>query len=750
MMATGIQKNFPDRTLRDFFSVLFRQKRKVILFFCFVIITTALGTFLAPKIYQSQAKLLVRLGRESVTLDPTAAMGQVVNISQTRENEIKSELEILNSRDLAEEVVDTIGYQAFLTTFGNPDAFIKSDSSRSPGKTKPKGSAFGAQYNGQADQGNLPKQMKDRDEAIRNLIKTLTIEFQKNSNIITIAYDAPSQKLSQLVVAKLIDFYLDKHISVHRTAGSEDFFSKQAEELRAKLAQTEEALRDLKNKTGVASVTEQRSILLNRIGSLQRAIEETDAALAASRSKVQAMQSTLAGLPKTLLRTKIAGYSGNPIDYLQQRLHDLQLKEQDLLSKYTEKNPLVMEVRRQIAGAQALLKNEDATHGQVTQLALLVEKATLSELQGKTAALKGGLAEAQGELRNLNESEIKLAQLHREVEIQTANYRSYADKLEQARIDRALEMGRISNISVVQPATYPVKPIRPRKALNLALGLFLGVFGGLGIAFLAEHMDHSFQTPDDVEKMLQLPVLAVIPRHDNRGGAAATMREKGPILFPRTAVGRDVSLEAQGYQAIINHIRLATAGSKQTASLFAITSWHKGEGVSSIAANIAISLANLTDGRILLVDANLNQPSVHMIFGVSRSPGLTEIFGKAQLDTVVIKPSSIKNLDILPSGQGEVNLSLLFDSKPFAELLSLWRREYSYVIFDMPAMGEVSAGIRLATLADGVFLVVEADRTRWEVAQQAKEMLAQAKVNVLGVVLNKRQFPIPEWLYRIL
>ena len=174
------------------------------------------------------------------------------------------------------------------------------------------------------------------------------------------------------------------------------------------------------------------------------------------------MQTTLSGLPKTLIRTKISGYSGNPIDYIQQRLHDLQLKEQDLLSNFTEKNQQVQEVRREIAEARGLLNKEGATHAQVTQLAMLTEKATVSELQGKAKALKGELAQAQRELQVLNDNEMRITQLEREIDIQKGNYRNYSEKLEQTRIDRALEVGKISNISIVQPATYPVKPIRPR------------------------------------------------------------------------------------------------------------------------------------------------------------------------------------------------------------------------------------------------------------------------------------------------
>ena len=217
--------------------------------------------------------------------------------------------------------------------------------------------------------------------------------------------------------------------------------------------------------------------------------------------------------------------TGNPnqgVDLMRARLYELELKEQDLLSKYTETSKPVQEIRRQLAEARALLAKEDPSRTQVTQglneahkqteLALLAERANLSSLQARAREQKTQFTAARGELNAINNSEVSLSQVQREVGIQEANYKKYLDKLEQARIDQALEMVKISNISVVQPATYPVKPVRPKKMLNIVLGLFLGIFGGIGLAFISEYMDHTFKKPEDITEKLDLPILATIPR----------------------------------------------------------------------------------------------------------------------------------------------------------------------------------------------------------------------------------------------
>jgi uncharacterized protein involved in exopolysaccharide biosynthesis len=368
----------------------------------------------------------------------------------------------------------------------------------------------------------LSKELSDRDKAIEKVMKSLEIEIQRNSNIISISYEAKTRRLAQEVIERLIGSYLDKHINVHRTAGSYEFFTQQTDRFRNSLAQVEENLRELKDKTNIASLEEQRQVLIRRINDLQREVEGTEAALVASKAKVQTMQRTLDKLPETLVTQETTGNANHGTDLMRSRLYELELKEQDLLSKFSSNSKPVQEIRRQIAEAQALLEKEEPTRTEVTrglneaykqvQSAFLAETANLSSLQAKGMEQDAQLQRARNELKSINNSEVRLVQMQREMSIQDINYRKYYEKLEQARIDHALEMVKISNISVVQPATYPLKPVRPRKELNLTLALFFGFFGGIGLAFFSEYLDHTIKKPEDVGERLKLQPLAVIPR----------------------------------------------------------------------------------------------------------------------------------------------------------------------------------------------------------------------------------------------
>ena len=515
---TPQEERVRDRSLRDIYYVLFRHKWKVISFFLAVVITVTLGTILTPKVYQSQAKVMLRLGRENVSLDPTVTTGPIVQIGQTREYDLNSEMEILKSRDLIEKVVDAIGPTTLLNPPQEESNTLAGVIRETVAKAKQKVLAFASAVKSTTEDSSSP--VSDRDSAIMTAMEGLRLEALKNSNIISITYESNSQKMSQDVITRLIAFYLDKHIAVYRPEGSYDFFDKQTEQSRKELVRAEENLREFKNKAGISSLNEQREILLKRIGDLRQEAEATRSALAASQAKILALQKTLADLPPTVVVQEISGNSNYGADTMRAKLYELQLKEQDLLSKYNDNSKPVKEVQRQIAEAQALLGKEP-TRTQVTmgpnqayqqvEMALLTEKATVSPLRAKEEVLQEQIKSALSELKVINDSESQLSKVQREITVQEANFRKYYEKLEQARIDQALEMKKISNVSIVEQPTYPIDPVRPKKMLNLALGLFVGLFGGIGLAFFSEYLDHTFKRPEDIEERLKLPTLAAIP-----------------------------------------------------------------------------------------------------------------------------------------------------------------------------------------------------------------------------------------------
>jgi uncharacterized protein involved in exopolysaccharide biosynthesis len=488
-------------SLRELCNTLFRHKKKIALVGIAVMTIAGGITLLMPRAYRSEAKLLVRLGRENAALDPTVTFGQapVVAVPSSREDDVNSAVEILTSRFLLEQVVDQVGAQAILGRVPLP-----------------------AKQAGKATAQELPSQEDaDRALAIARLARKLDVASVKKSNILTIAYDGPSPEVSQAVVDRLVDSYIERYAHLNRTPGAHHFLSEQTARLKTQLTQTEEALRVLKDRTGVYSPDGQRQLLVARLGLLEDELLRTTALKAATEAEVKALRARLAQIPKTQVLSSTAGFPNAVADLMQGQVLTLALKEFELLARRGEAHRDVELGRKQLAAAQEALTKEARGREQVTvgpsrayedaDISLLRQEVQQASLQGKAIELLRQRDQERAALQHFNRNELEFSRLQREVELQTAQYRKYADNLEQAVIDRGLEAERISSISVVQPATFDAEPVRPRPLLYMGLAAMIAVLAGCGLAVVAENLDHTLKTPEDVEAAVGLPVVASLP-----------------------------------------------------------------------------------------------------------------------------------------------------------------------------------------------------------------------------------------------
>jgi uncharacterized protein involved in exopolysaccharide biosynthesis len=483
----------PVLSLRGACRAVFRHRRKMTLFFVAVMGIVTAAAFLVPRGYRSQSKLFVRLGRENTILDPTTTLNQasVVAVPQSRETEINSVIEILRSRALLEQVVDRVGAAAVL----------------------------GSGDKQEADPQSPAGDPKLRDRAVRTLIRTIEVDAVKKSNIIAISYDGPSPEVARAVVASLTDLYLDRHAQLNRTPGAQKFLAEQADRMRTELTRSEEKLKDLQNRTDLFALAEQKQLTVARLGKIEEELAQTAATLAEAEAEVKAVRDLRALLPETQVTARTRGMPNEAADRMREHLYTLQLKELELLGRHPASHPEVRLIRDQVAAAKEIFDREQRSREQVTtgpgkvseeaHLILVRREPAVAALRAKEASLRGQLERERLALRRLNENGLRVAALQREVDLQAAHYRKYSENFEQARIDQALEKERISNINVVQPATFDERPVKPRRLFFLAVGFLLALIGSLGLAWLAERLDHSVRTPEDLEKILGVPALAV-------------------------------------------------------------------------------------------------------------------------------------------------------------------------------------------------------------------------------------------------
>lgn len=487
--------------LRDLYRIFVRHQRRMVLFFLAAMGASVGVILFAPRSYRSEARLFVRLGRENVAIDPTATLGQpaAVAIPINRESELNSVVALLKSRMLAEKVVDELGPQTILHPRASESLAASADRSHD---------ALPAAKAGLAMWGDvrLLDRLPDREKAVLALLKTLRIETIKKSDVVQISCESPTPELSQRVVETLVERYLDQHIEANRTPGSREFFAQQTARLREQLAAQEGELLALKNETGLAAPDEQRKLIVAQIARLEDELLTAEAAAAAARAEVRSVSEKLAAFPETKVTAHTTGFANMASDTMRAKLYELEMKEQELQAKFTDAHPELRRLREQLAQSRAILERQEHSRTQVTtspsrtseqaQLALLDREPAVAALVAKAEALRRQLAEARDRLAVLNENDLRVARLSREVALEEANYRKYSETLEQAKIDEALQLERISNIRIVQPASYELKPVRPRRLLTLALGGLIGTCGAVGLALMAESQRQGLRLRD--------------------------------------------------------------------------------------------------------------------------------------------------------------------------------------------------------------------------------------------------------------
>ena len=299
----------------------------------------------------------------------------------------------------------------------------------------------------------------------------------------------------------------------------------------------------------------------------------------------------------------------------------------------------------------------------------------------------------------------------------------YEALLKRVKETSIIEEVKPFNISIIDRAEIPKSPVRPRKFLNILLSMIVGIFGGVGVAFFLEYLDNTFKIPDDVEEKLSIPLLGVIPLIK-----APESQEKRLELLSHLDQSPTVS---EAYRSLRTSILLSSV---EPIKSIVITSPLEDEGKTTTAVNLAISLAQL-DKMVLLVDADLRKPKLHVVFGIDNSTGLSSFLTR-QVVKEITRESGITNLSLITSGPIPPNSSELLSSKRMREFIDLVLDKFDMVIFDAAPLITVTDASILSTLVDGTVIVVRSGKTTFDVAKRGAKLLRDINSRILGAVLN--------------
>ena len=655
--------------LGEILFALFKRKRTIIVCAAAGIIAAAAVYLLYPPSYESQAKLLVRYVLERSGVDPVEAEKAGSGPNTEADRVIGAEIEILTSWDLAVEVARAIGPQRLFP----PPQDLLSRIARAIGL-----------------KGLLPPSGASATEgaAAGSIASGLKVLSSKGSNIILVSYKNRDPQIATLVLQELLSRYFVKHLEVHRSAGAFDFVTQQTDQVRARLNQTEDTLKSLKEKTGIASLKEGSAALTTEAAKTQEQINGAEADLAEQQALVNQIveKKTKGGW-----RTKTSSSKNSP-----------------------------QSVKAKVAGTQA-----------------------------KIEALKSRLRDVQQRTKKLSEVAPQIEDLERKREMDEANYKYFAASLEKARIDEALDPSKMPNISAVQRPSPPSLETKKRDKIALAL-VGGGVALGIALALLRGMvLNQTVGRPLQLETQLHIPLMLSIPY---RNGRFSLPRNGSPANPGALSTGRrhaklapweadhfirpycDSIRDRLGLYFELNHLT-------HKPKLVGVTSVSQEGGTSTLAAGLAASLSETNEGKVLLVDVNLGPEEVHPFFkgkpayplnrALKPSDSIASAAGNLYLATVG-SPNT--------GGPAQLGLKKFFDMMP-----NMKASDFDYIIFDMPPLDQTSPTWGMAAFMDKLLVVVEAEKSNREIIKRSYGKLVAERKNV-AVVVNKTRSYVPKWL----
>ncbi|MDZ4685324.1 MAG: GumC family protein [Planctomycetaceae bacterium] len=457
----------------------------VVRFFLVTMTLVTSALLLWPRTYHSQAKLFVRLGRESVALDPTVTTGATIAVSDTREHEINSVMEMLGNRSVLEDVVRVLGADAVLGDAPLPEASII--------ERRIVATLSGPLTTTLA----VARPTPEAEKAIKVLESIVTSGLAKRSSVIHVTCEARSPELAQTILKVFLAAFQSQHAQALRMDRSLPFFEEQSNLLRGELETATAELVAAKNDAGVVSLEDRRQAMEEDLTQLRHQVQESSAALTSFQATLSDLRQKSRDLPHWQITEEINGQPDDAIGTTRRALHDLQIRERDLMTRYTARHPLVVATRQQISQAEQLLsgagsmlpaetKRTPDPGWQQVHLQQLATEAEAEAVRGKAAKLEQQLVALEAERQQLNRQDGRIRRLQQEVEVLQASYGTYLERREQARIAQALERERISNVNVIQPASYVSQPVSPKRGLIFAVALFVAATGGIGTTLLAE------------------------------------------------------------------------------------------------------------------------------------------------------------------------------------------------------------------------------------------------------------------------
>ena len=694
----------------DNLRIVYRRRWLAAGVFNLTLAAVGLYTFAATPMYEAQSQVLIESNTPNIV-----EFAEVLDEGEARANYYQTQYELLRSRALARRTVSSLApwAQAYFSKrrpggwSGNQSAAVRPDAVAAGGSQQEAAGSLTAE----GITGDSEESQED-SISLEAFFEGIQISPVRASRLVNIRFRSPNPKLSAEVANAHARQYIEQNLQLRFVASQDatDWLGARIKEEQARVEGAEMKLQRYREEHDAVALGEGQDIVVQKLSDLNVAV---------TKAKTRRLEAETRYRQLGAIRNDRAALDAYPailgnafIQQLKGEVAQLQRESAQLAETLGERHP------RLIEKLSALSTSENRLSAEISRVVDSIQteyQSAVAEEVGLVQALDAQKNEALA----LDRRGIEYGVLRREAESARHVYDALLIRAKETGVSRDL---RASSIRIVDVAEAPGSPTTPRKVQNLLMGIFGGSILAIGLAFLFEYLDQRVKTPDDLRD-IGVPFIGLLPR-------IPRAKRRGAVLITRTVT--PTFLEAlRGVRTTLIHYAVQTKGTHS----IVVASTSRGDGKSVVASNLAVALAQ-AQKRVLLVDADMRDPSCHALFKTPRAPGLSNLLsGELPLESV-IRQTSISGLELIAAGPVPDDPPQLLGSAFFKGLLEHAEGRFDWVIIDTPPVMAVADAAVLADKVIGVLFVVGADMTSRRGARLAIEQLVAGGAQVIGAVLN--------------
>ncbi len=699
--------------LRDYVRILGKRRNPILIFFLSVFTIVVIKTLATTPLYTASSKLMIEKVDAGSLISDFGVTRFDPEFRETQTQVIKSltvalhVVDILNLDETLEQDRKKHGgvFAAILAPVKNALAWIRAILSGVPMESAA------------AEEIPIDPEQKRREEIAEMVQENIVVSAVPNSKIVDISYTCESPRLASMIANTVAKAYMDELLEMKMQASAEAirWMRNKVDEEGAKLEASENRLQAYMKDKDIVTIEDRVTIIPQKLATLSSQLTQAET----RRQGLEAVYRQLKTVGTDDAETIPIIADSDTIRQLRREINEAEQNIADLSKVYGSKYPEMIKARDNLAMLNKKRRLE------IDRIKKTAENEYAIALNYENN-IRDLLKETKEDAVKMNEKFIQYGMMKRDIE----SYRSIFDGLMKSLKEMTVtEKTSTANVYIVEKARPPEKPSSPHTGRNIILGFVLGLFGGFGMAFFLEYIDNTVKSPADIEEKTSLPVLGsfslIKPEKD---ADAVSDNGSGNIAI----IAEDGTSYAESYKSLRTAI-LLSSGEKPPKTVV-VTSTAPGEGKSTVASNLAITIAK-TGRNVLLVDCDMRRPRLHKIFDLDNRAGFSSLLAGASNNANFLK-TEFSHLRVVPSGPIPPDPAELLASARLKSFINTCNSNFDFIVFDSPPVLAISDSLLLTRHVDGVIFVTLFGKTTFEGLEKGVKSIREVNGRILGAVIN--------------